>query len=125
VSDVPLPDMPPGPSPEEVYRAGLRQRYLELVARIENDATEMDRIKAYFRQLGRGQHSVGTGGVTVSPNTRFDPETAEKVLRSIDPALVAACSVPKLDSTKTREVVSGEIYAQCQKQAGDDKVKIV
>lgn len=124
MTDVPLPDMPDGPSPEAMILMGLRKRYLDLAAQAYEISVEVDRIKAHVRRLGRGQHAVGEGSITISPNRTFSPKLAEKVLSDIHPDLVEKCSVSRIDAKLTREYVSGEIYAQCQNESGDDKVVI-
>lgn len=122
--EVPLPDMPAGPSPEEILLVGLRKRYLELGAQIETYENERAVIKERVRRLGRGAHPVGDGKITISPNNRFDPKLAEQVLTEINPDLVAACSTTKIDSSLVKKAVGDDIYERCQKAAGDDKVTI-
>lgn len=123
MTDIPLPDMPDGPSPDDLLRMGLRKRYLELGAAIEQYENERERIKAHMRVLGRGSHDIGDGRVTISPNRTFNTGYAEKVLTEINPALVEQCSTLKLDSAKVRNILSPEMYERCQKY-GDDKVTI-
>jgi hypothetical protein len=125
MTDVPLPDMPPGPSPEEILLAGLRKRFLELAVRAHEIESEAKVIKERMRKLGRGQHAVGDGKITISPNNRFDPGLAEKVLSEINPDLVAACSVSKIESSLVKKLVGDDVYERCQKAAGDDKVSIL
>lgn len=120
----PLPDMPAGPSPEDLVFIGLRKRYLELGAKIAQYEEERENIKVNFRRLGAGAHPIGEGKATVSPQYRFDPELAEKVLTDINPNLVAACSVVKIDPSLARAVLSPALYNQCKKSSGEDKVLI-
>jgi len=124
VTDIPLPNMPNGLTAEQVIVAGLRRRYLELAARVETDATEMVQIKDRIRLLGRGSHPVGDGLITITANKQFDAKTAEEVLTNIHPDLVAKCSKLRIDAELTKQNVSGEVYALCQKEKGDDKVLI-
>lgn len=124
-SDVPLPDMPAGPSPEDIALIGLRKRFLELAAKIEDYEAEQETIKANIRRLGAGTHAIGDGKVTITPQKRFDPELAETVLTGIDPALVVACSVAKIDSALARKILSPALYDQCKKPGGEDRVLIV
>lgn len=124
MTDVPLPSMPPGPSPDEALLNGLRKRYLELAARAEEIDTEMAVIKDRLRKFGEGRHIAGDGYVQVSPQKRFDPELAATVLRGINPDLVATCSVSKVDSGLVKKVVGENVYEQCQRTAGEPKVVI-
>lgn len=117
------PDLAEFPSEEAVQR-GLVQRYAELGQRIAEMKEQQDAIKTRLRVLGRGRHDIGDNKVTISANTRFDPELADTVLRAIHPDLVAKCSVSKIDATLTKKWVSGEVYGRCQRQAGEDKVVI-
>lgn len=113
------------PNPATDVMVGLRKRYHELGARIEQMKQEQNAIKARLRALGRGKHDVGDGKVTISPNIQFDPELAEKVLFELGGEdLVAKCSIPKVAATLTKQFVSGEVYKRCQKPAGEDKVTV-
>lgn len=125
MTDVPLPEMPPGPSPEDLALIGLRKRYLELGAKIEDYENERDNIKARVRRLGAGTHPIGEGRASVSPQRKFDPELAEKVLTEINPDLVRACSSLKIDSAKAKSVLSPSLYDQCKKSYDEDRVVIV
>lgn len=122
--EVPLPEMPPGPSPEEVLLIGLRKRYLELAVRAQEITQEAAVIKDRMRKLGRGKHEVGNGTVTISPQKRFDQDLATEVLGGISPDLVTACSVSKIDSGLVKKAVGDDVYERCQKSSGDDKVVI-
>jgi hypothetical protein len=119
----PLPDIPEFSSDQAVMQ-GLLRRYTMLGERASQIKQEMDAIKSRFRLLGRGQHDLGIGKVIVTPQKRFDPEVAEKVLRAIHPDLVEKCSISKLDSALTKQFVSGEVYERCQSPTGEDKVVI-
>lgn len=125
MTDVPLPDMPDGPSPQELALIGLRKRYLELGAKIEEYETERSTIKARVRQLGAGTHEVGEGRFTVSPQKKFDAELAEKVIAGINPDLVEACSESKIVSGRVKQLLGDLVYEQCQKPGGEDRVTIV
>lgn len=122
--EVPLPDMPNGPSPEDLLIAGLIKRMAQLEATAADIAAEILQIKARLRALGPGRHEYPTGTVIVTPQKRFDPAQAAEVLRAIHPDLVSRCSISKVDAKLTAKAVSGEVYEQCQKIAGDDKVEI-
>jgi hypothetical protein len=115
--------MPDGPSAEEVILVGLYRRFAQLAVQAKEIELEAAAIKERFRKLGQGAHDIpGIGTVTVQPQRRFDPKLADKVLRSIHPDLVSKCSVSHVDSKLAKQYVSGEVYAQCQVPAGDDKV---
>lgn len=124
MTDVPLPDMPPGPSPEEIMLNALIKRYSELNLRSNEIAVEIAVIKSRMRQLGRGRHEYAVGTVTVSGQKRFDPELADTVLRAIDPNLVPKCSISKIDAGLVKRVVGEDTYEKCQKPSGEDKVTI-
>lgn len=124
MTDVPLPDMPPGPSPDEIALIWLRKRYLELGTKIEQYEEERDTIKARIRKLGAGTHAIGDGKATVSPQKRFDPELAEKVLVGINPDLVVACSKTVVVSSLVKLLLGDLVYEQCQKSSGEDRVTI-
>lgn len=124
MTDVPLPEMPPGPSPEDLVLIGLRKRYLELGAKIVDYENERDNIKARVRRLGAGTHPIGDGRATVTPQNRFDSDLAEKVLTGIDPKLVASCSRSTVVSGLVKQQCGDLVYEQCQKPAGEDRVSI-
>lgn len=121
---MPLPEMPPGPSPEDIALMGLRKRFLELGAKIEELENERDTIKAHVRRLGAGIHLVGDGRVTITPQKRFDPELAEKVLTGINPDLVAACSKTVVVAGLVKQFLGDLVYDKCQKPGGEDRVTI-
>lgn len=124
MTSVPLPDMPPGPSPEEIMLNALIKRMSELSVRAGEIASEMLVIKARMRQLGRGKHEFATGTITVSGQKRFDPDLADTVLRAIDPNLVPKCSISKIDADLVKRVVGKDTYEKCQKPSGEDKVTV-
>lgn len=124
MTDVPLPDMPAGPSPEEIMLNALIKRYSELSVRSGEIADEMTVIKSRMRQLGRGKHQFAVGTITVSGQKRFDPELADAVLRAIDPNLVPKCSISKIDAGLVKRVVGEDTYERCQKPSGEDKVVV-
>jgi hypothetical protein len=124
VTDVPLPEMPPGPSPEEQLLIGLRKRYLELAARADEIAMEMQVIKDRLKRNIVGKHAVGDGYVHVTPQKRFDPDLAANVLRDINPDLVATCSIAKVDSGLVKRVVGEDVYERCQKTLPEPKVVV-
>lgn len=120
----PLPDMPAGPSPEDLVFIGLRKRYLELSAKIAQYEEERENIKVNFRRLGAGAHPIGDGKATVSPQRRFDPDIAEKVLTEINPDLLIACSKSVVDSGLVKLMLGDLVYDRCKKNVGEDKVQI-
>lgn len=124
MTDVPLPDMPAGPSPEELALIGLRKRYLELGAKIEDYESERATIKARVRRLGAGTHPIGEGKVTITPQKRFDPRLAEKVLSDLNPDLMAACSRPTVVAGLVKQHCGELVYEQCQSSSGEDRVSI-
>lgn len=124
MTDVPLPDMPPGPSPEELALIFLRKRYLELGAKIEDYENERSTIKARVRRLGAGTHAIGEGKVTITPQKRFSPQLAEEVLTRINPDLIPACSVSVITSGLVKQYYGELVYEQCQQSSGDDRVVI-
>lgn len=124
MTDVPLPEMPPGPSVEELVLMGLRKRYLELGAKIEDYENERTTIKTRVRQLGAGTHLVGDGRITISPQKKFDSDLAETVLAQINPDLVARCSRSAVVSGLVKRHCGELVYEQCQKAGGDDRVSI-
>jgi hypothetical protein len=110
--------------PIEVERIELVKRHQQLGAIIDAATEEQELIKAKFRQLGIGHYDVGDVPVTVSPNRRFDPATAEPVLTAINPALVAACSETALSAKKAKLVLPPDLYAQCMKVSPNHKVQV-
>lgn len=122
--DIPLPDMPPGPSPEEILFGALIKRATQLNQIISDAGQELAAIKMRMRDLGEGQHEYATGKITITPQRRFDPELAATVLRSINPDLVATCSVSKVDAGLVKKVVGSDVYERCQKPSGEHKVSI-
>lgn len=123
-SDVPLPDMPAGPSPEDIALIGLRKRFLELAAKIEDYEAEQETIKANIRRLGAGTHAIGDGKVTITPQKKFNPMLAEQVLAGINPDLVTACSKSVVMSSLVKKLLGELVYEQCQKSSGEDRVTI-
>lgn len=124
MSEIPLPDMPDGPSPEEVLINGLIKRYAQLAAQMLAYGAEVEAIKARLRKLGPGRHEYAAGKVTITPQKRFNAELAAKVLTEINPDLVAACSEPKLTSSLVKKLVGDDVYERCQEPSGEDKVAI-
>lgn len=124
MTDVPLPDMPPGPSPEEILYNALIKRLSELTRKAADLKEEMDSIKARMRALGAGRHEFAVGTIRITPQKRFDPELAEKVLSEINPDLVAACMVSKIDAGKVKEIVGDLVYERCQAPSGEPKVTL-
>lgn len=122
--EVPLPDMPDGPSPEEVINRGLLKRYLQLAVQAHEISIEVEAIKTRFRALGPGVHDLGIGTITVQPQKRFDADTAADVLRKISPDLVTTCSRSFVAADLVKKVVGDDIYEQCQKPVGEHKVSV-
>ncbi len=104
--------------------ADLVRRYLDLSARIETQSEERDSIKVRLRLLGVGKHDTGAGVVTVTPQRRFDADLAADVLRTINPDLVATCSISKVESGLVKKVVGDDVYDRCKKPVGDHKVSV-
>lgn len=124
MTEVALPGMPPGPSPEELLLIGLRKRYLELGARIEEYERERAAIKTRVRRLGAGTHPIGEGKATISPQKRFSPQLAEQVLTRINPELIPACSKTVIASDLVKQFYGDLVYEQCQQTSGEDRVVI-
>lgn len=112
-------------SPDQVLD-DLRAQWLDLDARRESILEQQDAIKDQIRNLlDVGKHHTPSGGlVTLSPNRRFNPELAAQVLSAINPDLVVACSVTKVDSSLTKRKVGEEIYEHCMKDSGVPRVSI-
>lgn len=124
MTDVPLPEMPPGPSPEDLALIGLRKRFLELGAKISEYKEEQETIKDRARRLGVGKHPVGDGRVSVTPQKKFDADVAEKVLKDINPDILVACSRSVVQSSLVKLMLGDDVYERCQVRSGDDKVTI-
>lgn len=126
MTDVPLPEMPPGPLPEDLLLIGLRKRFLELGAKIKDYEAERETIKARARRLGAGTHPIGDGGVTVKPQKRFDPDEAEKVLLAINPELLVACQRSVVQASLVKALFGDLVYERCQRPipGAEDKVTI-
>lgn len=103
----------------------LVARYAELERRRHSIVEEQDFIKGQLRkEFEVGKHELATGTVTLSPNRRFDPKVAEQVLTQINPALIQACSVTKLDAAAAKKVLPPAVYESCMKESPDPKVVI-
>lgn len=102
----------------------LVRRYLQLGTIIDDAKQEQDVLKEKFRQLGVGKYQTDAAPVVVSPNRRFDRDTAEKVLRAINPDLIAACSETVLTAAKARAVLPPPVYESCMKASPDHKVNV-
>lgn len=96
----------------------LEARRVELVE-------AQEQIKHQLREhLDVGRHETDAGTVTLSVNRRFDPTLAATVLEKINPDLVAACSVTKVDSSATKRLVGGDVYERCMAEVGAARVSI-
>jgi hypothetical protein len=100
--------------------------YVELDERIKDLQAQQGDIKARLRaSLPVGKHETDVGlRVTISPNRRFNEALAADVLGSIDPELLAACTVQKVDSATTKKLVGDDVYSACMKDVGDPVVRI-
>lgn len=96
----------------------LEQKRLAIVE--QQDAIK-DRIRDTVQP---GKHETAAGTVTVGVNRRFDEATARVVINAINPALLAECTVEKLDSTKARRVLAPVQYEACMKEVGAPRVTI-
>jgi len=78
-------------------------------------------IKARIRGLvpGPDSYTAGSYTITVTPNRRFDPKTAERILPQ---ELLDLCRVAKVDAAAAREVLPPALYQQCMTSVGDDRV---
>ncbi len=81
-------------------------------------------VKAQIRALVPGPDTYAAGGYTlsVSPNRRFDPALAARI---VPDTLLELCKVAKVDSAAAREVLPPALYQQCMKAVGDDRVGFV
>lgn len=91
-----------------------------LARKSDLEAVERD-LKARIRTLvpGPDTYAAGEATLTISPNRRFDANTAMKVL---PPNLLDLCLVSKVDSTAAKKVLPPALYDQCMTEVGELRV---
>lgn len=95
------------------------------LARVLADKAELETrerdIKARIRAIVPGPDTYAAGDATlvVSPNRRFDPKLAERVLPA---ELLDLCRTSKVDAAAAREVLPPALYDQCMAQVGDYRI---
>lgn len=95
----------------------IRERRLRLVEQ-EEDLKEQLR-----RRLGRGTFAHhGRRLLRIRPNLRWDEEKARRVL---PPQVAAKLEVTTLDRDRAVEILTDEVYRQCQTPHGKDVVRPV
>lgn len=117
------------PKPMSVEQ--IVERYKLLDKQAKDIAAEMAALKDQCRSdLALGKHETDAGDVTISPNRRFDEETAKVALAeqiakgAVTPAQVTECWKTVLDSTSVKKIVAPAVYEACMREVGDPKVTI-
>lgn len=95
----------------------------DLHARVAALTEQINDIKTRLRtELAPGAYTInGEPAVTVTPQRRFDPAVAERVL---PPDFLELCRVPKVDASTARKVLPPALYAACQADSGEPVIRL-
>lgn len=106
--------------------AELGKRDEQLKQQAEDIEAEREQLKAEAAELLEnklGLHTHNGGAVRLSPNRRWDDDTAREVLGKISPDILKAITITKLDSRKAKEMLPPATYKQCMKDGDRPKVQ--
>lgn len=105
--------------------AEIQKRHEVLTEQAQDIKAEDDQLKAEAAELldkKIGTHQHNGGAIRLSPNRRWDDDTARKVLTELSPDILKAIEVTKLDSAKAKELLPPATYKRCMKDGALPKV---
>jgi len=101
---------------QNVDLAALAEQGVAISNQIAQLKERLDAIKTVMRAAHSdvGAHTYGDAEVILKGGFKFDPDTAEKVIRERAPERLAEVVVARPDAKLVKQVLGEELYRACQ-----------